>query len=151
VSLRSRLRRLQQKAEEGGVLICQRDGSVHFFDVMDVQAQMFLARMNLFRETSIDSEVLDAVRNATPESKAAFEERFGSIAMSNHVIASGSEAEGAWVETYTLMEDGTVEKVRHEGGSEEAERIRRGVQREARQGGAANEGVSAPIEDLSEP
>ena len=126
MALKDRLRRLQQKAEEGSVLIRQRDGSVRAFDTMEVQAQMFLARMDLFRKNLIDSEVLGAVRNATPESKAAFEERFGPISITNHVIASGQE--GAWIETYTLHEDGVVKKTLHEGGSEEAERIRREIQ-----------------------
>ena len=128
MSLRSRLRRLRQEAEKGAVLVRQRDGTVKTFDIMQVHAQMFLASMDLFRKSWVNSEVLDAVRNATPESRAAFEERFGSITMVNHVIASGEE--GAWAETYTLHEDGTVEKTFHKGGSEEAERIRQ----EARQG-----------------
>jgi hypothetical protein len=35
VGIRDRLRRLQRQAEEGGVLIRQRDGTVRAFDVMD--------------------------------------------------------------------------------------------------------------------
>jgi hypothetical protein len=89
---------------------------------MDIHKAMFLAKMGLLSETSIHSEVLDAVRKATPESRRAFEERFGSITPTGHVIASTEE--GGWAETYQLHDDGTVEKVFHEGGSEEAERIR---------------------------
>jgi Zn/Cd-binding protein ZinT len=51
--------------------------------------------------------------------------------MTGHIVAA--EYQGGWVEVYTLLEDGTVEKTFHEGGSEEAIRIREGV----RQGGAA--------------
>jgi hypothetical protein len=80
VSIRDRLRRLRARAEEGGVLICQRDGSVKVFDTMDVHAEMFRARTDLLRDAATDFEVLAAVRNATPESRAAFEERFGPIA-----------------------------------------------------------------------
>jgi hypothetical protein len=127
VKERAGLRRLTKAAESDDFLVRLTDGTVRGFDVMDVQAQMFLAHINLFRETSIDSEVLDAVRKATSESKAAFKERFGSIAMTNHVIASREE--GAWVKTYTLHQDGHVEKVRHEGGSEEAERVLKEIQK----------------------
>lgn len=87
--------------------------------------------MGLFKGAAPDSEILDAVRNATPESRRAFEERFGPAAgMEACVICP--ELDGGWVETYTLREDGTVEKVRHEGDSEEAERLRA----EVRQGHA---------------
>ncbi len=122
MSFRQRLRRLRAKAEEGGVLIHQRDGSLRHFDVMEVQAQMFLARMDLWRDTATDSEVVRAVRDATPESRAEFEEKFGSIVMSNYVI--GSPQKGGWVEAKTLTEDGRVERVLYEGGSTEANLIR---------------------------
>jgi len=120
--VRGRLRRLEREAKEGAVLIRQRDGSVRGFDAMDVHAEMFLARIELFRERAYQSEVLEAVRNATPESRAAFEEQFGEITMEAGVVAA--DYQGGW-EVYTLEEDGTVTKMRHEGGSEEAERIRR--------------------------
>jgi hypothetical protein len=74
---------------------------------------------------------LDAVRAATPESRAAFEAEYGSIEMVNHVIAA--DYQGGWVEEYRLLLDGTVELTRHEGGSEEALRIRQ----EAKQRGPA--------------
>jgi hypothetical protein len=54
------------------------------------------------------SEVLDAVRRATPESRAAFEERCGSIVMGINIIAP--EDEGGWVETRTLTEAGEIER-----------------------------------------
>jgi hypothetical protein len=125
--VRGRLRRLAREAKEGAVLLHQRDGSVRGFDAMEVDMEMFMARCELFMGNSYQSEVLEAVRGATPESKAAFEEQFGEISFEAKIIAA--EYEGGWVEVYTLLEDGTVERVYHEGGSEEAERIRQ----EARQ------------------
>ena len=130
MGLRDRLRRLQAKAKEGGVLILQQDGTVCGFETMEVHKEMFLAKMDLFEKASISSPVLEAVRNATPESRAEFEERFGSITMTTHVIASPQE--GGWVEEYTLHEDGTVEKTFYEGGSEEAEAVRLSIQQRAR-------------------
>jgi hypothetical protein len=125
--VRGRLRRLAREAKEGAVLLHQREGSVRGFDAMEVDMEMFMARCELFMGNSYQSEVLEAVRGATPESKAAFEEQFGEISFEAKIIAA--EYEGGWVEVYTLLEDGTVERVYHEGGSEEAERIRQ----EARQ------------------
>ena len=58
----------------------------------------------------------DAVRNATPESRAAFEERFGPIAFTEYII--GSPSSGGWVEAKTLTEDGHVERVLYDGDSE---------------------------------
>jgi Zn/Cd-binding protein ZinT len=83
---------------------------------------MFMARYELFMGNSYQSQVLEAVRNATPESKAAFEEQFEEITMEARIVAA--DYQGGWVEVYKLEEDGTVERVYHEGGSEEAERIR---------------------------
>ena len=123
MGLRDRLRKLKREAEEGAVVIRLRDGGARYFDDNTVWSEMFLAKMDLFRKRSHDSEVLEAVRNATPESRDAFEREYGPITMSVGVICP--EKDGGWVEVYTLLEDGTVEKVRHEGGSEEAERIRR--------------------------
>jgi hypothetical protein len=80
-----------------------------------------LAEMDLVRGEHHASEVHDAVRNATPESRAAFEAAYGSIARELHIIAPPED--GAWVEVWRLLEDGTVAHHRHEGGSEEAERI----------------------------
>jgi hypothetical protein len=62
------------------------------------------------------------LRAATKESRAAFEDEYGSIEMVGHIVAP--DYQGGWVDEYRLLEDGTVETTRHEGGSEEAERIR---------------------------
>jgi hypothetical protein len=120
--LRDRLRRLREKAQEGAVLIHQRDGTVKAFGEMEVFKQMFLAKMDLLQEIASESEVLSAVRNATLESRTAFEQRFGPIRMVQQIIAGGCQ--GAWVKVLVLTEDGRVEKTFHEGGSEEAVRIR---------------------------
>jgi len=125
VGLKDRLRRVQREAEGDGFLVRLSDGSAKVFDATEIHKAMFLAKTDLLRGTARDSEVLDAVRRATPESRRAFEERFGPITMTAHIIAA--QYQGAWVETYTLLEDGTVKKVSHEGGSEEAERIRQEV------------------------
>ena len=117
MSLKHRLRRLQAKAEEGGVLIYQQDGSVRVFAVMYVQAQMYLALCDLLRDTARQSEVLEAVRNATPESRAAFEERFGLIRIVTYIITP--MIRGGQVEMKMLTEDGDVLRVLYEGDSEE--------------------------------
>ncbi len=156
MSFRQRLRRLREKVEDGAVVVYQRDGSLRRFDVMEVHAQVFLARMDLWRDTATDSEVVRAVRNATPESRAQFEEKFGSIVMTNYVI--GSPQRGGWVEAKTLTEDGRVERVRYEGGSEEANLVREGVQagttseipEELPRPPVAGRWVNEPAEDLSE-
>ena len=122
MALRDRLRRLSRQAEEGGVLIRQRDGTVRAFDIMDVWKDTFMAQYELFRGEAYPSDVLEAVRNATPESRVAFEERFGPITRTAHIIAANYE--GAWVREYRLLEDGTVEEEYYEGGSPEAKRIR---------------------------
>ncbi len=49
--------------------------------------------------------------------------------MEVHVVAS--PAEGGWVEVTTLSEGGEVGRVRHEGGSPEAERLRAEAQQNA--------------------
>jgi hypothetical protein len=152
MSLRERLKRLRQKAEEGGVLIRQRDGGVRVFDTMTVLSEMFLAKMDLLRDTARDSEVLDAVRNATPESRREFEEKFGRIAVTEYII--GAE----WVESKTLTEDGRVERVLYEGGFKEATLVRKGlragtlseVPEELPRPPVAGRWVDAPAEDLSE-
>jgi len=130
--LKARLRRLEREAQSEGVILRLRDGRLRVFDRMEVDAEMFLTKTDLLvRGESRSSEVLDAVRAATPESRAAFEEECGSIEMVGHIIAA--DHEGGWVDEYRLLEDGTVETIHYEGGSEEAERIRQ----EARQRGPA--------------
>jgi hypothetical protein len=129
---RGRLRRLEREAKSEGVILRLRDGDIKVFSALDVFGEMFLAKTDLLvRGESRSSEVLDAVRAATPESRRAFEEEHGSIEMVGHIVAG--DHQGGWVDEYRLLEDGTVETIHYEGGSEEAERIHR----EAKQGGSA--------------
>src|SRR5215208_7182930 len=79
---------------------------------------------------SINTDIR-AVRAATKESRAAFEDEYGSIEMVGHIIAA--DYQGGWVDEHRLQEDGTVETTHYEGGSEETERIRQ----EARERGPA--------------
>ena len=135
MGLRGWIKRLERDAQKDMVILRLRDGGISVFSDLEVFKEMFLCRMDLFRGEARPSEVLDAVRAATKESRAAFEEEYGSIEMVNHVIAA--DYQGGWVEEYRLLEDGTVETIHHEGGSEEAERIRQ----EARQGGPEMSGL----------
>jgi hypothetical protein len=135
MGLRGWIKRLERDAQKDMVILRLRDGGISVFSDLEVFEEMFLCRMDLFRGKARPSEVLDAVRAATKESRAAFEGECGSIEMVNHVIAA--EYQGGWVEEYRLLEDGTVETSHHEGGSEEAERIRQ----EARQGGPEMSGL----------
>jgi hypothetical protein len=127
MGLKGRVNKLTRQAEEGAVLIKLRDGTTKAFDAMTCLEEMFLTQMDLFMGEARSSEVLEAVRNATPQSRAAFEEQFGEITMEAQVVAGAYE--GAWVEVYKLLEDGTVTKVRHEGGTPEAERLREETRR----------------------
>ena len=125
--LKGRMKRAQQEAKSEGVVIELRDGSRKVFSDMDVWAEMFLTRMDLFNGESKPSEVLEAVRAATPESRRAFEREYGEIAMEAKIVAA--DYQGGWVEVYRLTESGEVEKTRHEGGTPEAERIREEARR----------------------
>jgi hypothetical protein len=126
---RDKLKRLEREAKSEGVILRLRNGGIKVFSDLEVFGEMFLTRTDLLvRGESRPSEVLDAVRSATPESRRAFEEEYGSIEMVGHIVAG--DHQGGWVEEYRLLEDGTVETIYHEGGSEEAERIRQ----EAKQG-----------------
>jgi hypothetical protein len=131
VSLRRRITRLTREAEEGAVLIRLKDGTSRVFDRLTCQKEMFLAKCDLAREEARHSPVLEAVRQATPESRAAFEEEYGTITPELRVICH--ESKGGWVEIYRLTEAGEVDKVRHEGHTEEARRLRE----EARSAGPA--------------
>jgi hypothetical protein len=135
MALKGRLRRLEREAQSEGVSLRLKDGGLRVFDQMEVAKEMFLTQMDLMLGKARPSEVLDAVRAATPESRAAFEREHGSIEMVSHIIAA--DYQGGWVEEYLLLEDGTVETIHHEGASEEAERIRQ----EARQGGPEMSGL----------
>ena len=122
MGLKGRLQRLEQGVQSEGVILRLRDGGLRVFDQMEVAKEMFLTQMDLMLGKVRASEVLDAVRAATPESRAAFEQEHGSIEMVGHIIAGSYE--GAWVREHRLLEDGTVETTHYEGGSKEAERIR---------------------------
>jgi hypothetical protein len=132
MGLKGRLRRLDQAARSEGVILRLRDGSLRVFDQMEVWQEMFLTQTALMMGEAHPSEVLDAVRAATPESRAAFEEEHGSIDMVGHIIAA--DYQGGWVDEHRLLEDGTVETTHYEGGSEEALRMRQ----EAQQRGPAS-------------
>ena len=108
-----------------GVILRLRDGGPRIFGRTEIAKEMFLSQMDLMLGKARPSEVLGAVRAATPESRVAFEEEHGSIEMVGHIIAADDE--GGWVDEYRLLEDGTVETIRYEGESEEAERIRQAV------------------------
>ena len=131
MELKGRLRRLEQGVRSENVILRLRDGGLRVFDQMEVSKEMFLTQMDLMLGKARPSEVLDAVRAATPESRAAFEEEHGSIEMVGHIIVA--DYQSGWVDEHRLLEDGRVETTHYEGGSEEAERIRQ----EARQRGPA--------------
>jgi hypothetical protein len=131
MALKGRLRRLEREAQSEGVILRLRDGGIRVFSDLEVFKEMFLCRMDLFSGKARPSEVLDAVRAATKESRAAFEDEYGSIEMVGHIIAA--DYQGGWVDEHRLLEDGTVETTHYEGGSEETERIRQ----EARERGPA--------------
>ena len=124
--LRGRIRRLKQKAASDSVILKLTDGSTHIFDAMEAYKDMFLTHMGLYKGEAHPSEILDAVRAATPESRAAFEAQYGPIEMVVHIVAA--ENEGGWVEEQRLLLDGTVDTARFEGGSEEVLRIRQDAQ-----------------------
>jgi hypothetical protein len=79
--------------------------------MLEVWKQTFLAHTDTLCARTHSLEVLDAVRQVTPESCQSFEEEYRPlIGYTAHIIAS--EAEGGWVEAHTLLEDGTLETVR---------------------------------------
>src|ERR671933_2853723 len=120
--VKDKLRRLEREAYKHGIVLSLRDGTTKVFDDMTCWKEMFLAEWDLFRGEARQWEVLEAVRSATPESRRAFEAKYGSIEMEAQVICP--EMDGGWVEVTKLLEDGTIEKVRHEGHTEEAKRLR---------------------------
>jgi hypothetical protein len=126
VGLKDRLQRLQREAAKEGVVLHLRDGGLRVFDRMEVFGEMFLCQMDLMSGKARRSEVLDAVREATPESRAAFEQEHGSIEMVGYIIAA--DYQGGWVDEHRLLEDGTIETTHYEGDSEEALRIRQDTQ-----------------------
>jgi hypothetical protein len=132
MGLKGRLQRLQREAAKEGVVLHLRDGGLRVFDRTEVFGEMFLCQMDLMSGKARPSEVLDAVREATPESRRTFEQEYGSIEMVGYIIAA--DYQGGWVDEHRLLEDGTVETIHYEGGSEEALRIRQ----ESRQRGPAS-------------
>ena len=98
------------------------------FDDLTCWKEMFLAQFALFKGEAHDSEVLDAVRAATPESRRAFEVEYGEIETEAQIICP--VVDGGWVEVFRLTEDSTVEKVRHEGDTAEAKRLREAAQQQ---------------------
>jgi hypothetical protein len=65
-----RLLRLERKAQQDAVFVRQRNGTVKAFDRLLVQAELFLllCDRHLGREPHA-SEFIDALENATPESR----------------------------------------------------------------------------------
>jgi hypothetical protein len=140
--LRGRLARLRKEAGKGAVVLEQRDGTRRYFSEMAVLREKFLAECDLIRgEPPKDSSgVISAVLGATDRSRQEFEQRFGRVVgMEARIVASAEQ--GGWAETYSLLADGTVEKIHYQG--EEAERIRL----EAHHAGAPG---SRGVSDLSE-
>jgi hypothetical protein len=129
MGLRRRISKLTRQAEGDAVLIRLRNGSVKVFDRMTVAKELFLTRVDLACGRPIrHSEVLEAVRQAKPESRAAFEAEHGSITPETYIVASPES--GGWVDFLRLEEDGTVTKVHHPGNTEEAKRIRKEARRQ---------------------
>ena len=125
MGFKDQLRRLRRDVQKDMAVVKLKDGGTRVFADLDVFKEMFLCQYELLQGKARPSEVLDAVREATPESRDAFEAEYGSIEMEANILAPLSD--GGWVESHRLLEDGTVESVRHEGDSEEAEGIRRGA------------------------
>jgi hypothetical protein len=142
--LRGRLARLQKEAGKGAVVLEQRDGTRRYFSEMDALRETFLLSCDLIKgQPPRDSSgVIAAVLNATDQSRADFEQRFGQVVgMQVRVVESAEQ--GGWAETFTLLADGSVEKVHHAGDSPEAERIRNEARHEDAPG-------SRGVSDLSE-
>jgi hypothetical protein len=75
MGLKGRVNKLTRRAEEGAVLIHQRDGTVRAFDRMHVMAEVYLAKLDAaLGRPRRSSDVLDALDGATPESRRAVEE-----------------------------------------------------------------------------
>ena len=124
MGLKGRLSKLLKEAEDGAVVVRLRDGSTRYFEEMDVLRETFLAQCDLIKGQPPEdsSGVISAVLGATDRSRQEFEQRFGQVVgMEARIVASAER--GGWAETYTLLADGTVEKIHYDEG-EEAERIR---------------------------
>ncbi len=69
------IKRLERAASQDAVIIRGRDGSTRAFDRMHVMGQMYLARLAAaLGRPPRSSDVLDALENATPESRHHVEE-----------------------------------------------------------------------------
>jgi hypothetical protein len=122
MGLKGRVRRLQREAAKEGVVLRLGDGGIRVFSDQEVFGEMFLTKMDLMSGRARPSEVLDAVREATPESRAAFQDEYGTIEMVGYIVAG--DYQGGWVDEHRLLMDGTVESTHHEGTSSAALRIR---------------------------
>ena len=106
--MRNRLRRLERKARGDGIVLRLKDGTARAFETMEVHKAMFLAQMDLFRKTLVDPEVLDAVRNATPESRAA--SRGGKRGGRGRPVAEISDLKRRFEELAEDVLDGKVDR-----------------------------------------
>ncbi len=113
MSLTSRAKRLQREAERGAILVRLRDGTTKAFTEMQCFQEMFLASTDCLRGVARGSEVLEAVRAATPQSRREFEERFSGIRMETKIVDRSGEVRKVMVltedgEALTLDEAGEV-------------------------------------------
>ena len=77
MSLRDRLRRLRRAAEEDAALIRLKDGSVRAFPRERVLQEVFLSRLDAaLGRPPRDSEIMQALENATEESRRDIEQAF---------------------------------------------------------------------------
>ncbi len=75
MGLKDWLKRLERDAGQDRVLIYQQDGTIKAFDRMHVMAQLYVAGVHeALGEPPPTSDVMAALENATPESRAAVEE-----------------------------------------------------------------------------
>ncbi len=107
MSLRRRLQRLQKAATSDAIILKLRDGGTKAFSNLHCAAELFLTQVALGCGECRDSDVLEAVRAATPESRREFEESFGPIEMEERVVSV--EEDGGIIREYKLLEYGTVE------------------------------------------
>jgi hypothetical protein len=75
MALRDVLRRLRREVSRDALVIRQRDGTVRAFDRMHVMAEVYLAKFDAaLGRPRRSSDVLDALDDATPESRRSVEE-----------------------------------------------------------------------------
>src|SRR5829696_10470181 len=100
------IRRLERNARSNRAILKMRDGSTRSFGDMEVFGELFLVRVDLMCGRKPSSYVLDAVRAATPECRAAFERKYGSIEMVAHILAA--DYQGGWVGGTGLLKMGPL-------------------------------------------